>query len=113
MRLVPDTEKSDRPSPGNVRRATWWSMAVPIAGSGAAVAITVTSGDGHRGAWLFWAALATASGGAAGATFIYGLRRWRELTAIDTITPREVLRPVVLVLIVAMVGVHIPHFIHD
>jgi hypothetical protein len=52
--------------------------------------------------------LATASAAAAGATFIYGLRRWRDLTAIERITRADVVWPVVLVLVVAIVGGHAP-----
>ena len=96
-------------APGRVvtaLRDSRWGMVCPLLGLAIASAVVLPVQASDRGAWLVWAGFAVAVGSAAGALFVYGLRRWAELQAIAPIPVREVLWPVGRVGLLAVVGIN-------
>jgi hypothetical protein len=61
--------------------------------------------------WLVWAAFAVAATTAAGALFVYGLGRWRELNHLSAVSVREVVWPVMALVVVSLVLMNLTAFI--
>ena len=97
-------------------RDTWASILCPVGGLAAATAVIImvaaSQGRLDEGERLVWAALVLASGTAAGAIFVYGLRRWADLTELaPAIGWRAVRWPVARVGLLAVVGINMTGFL--
>ncbi|WP_405064968.1 hypothetical protein OG558_23765 [Kribbella sp. NBC_01510] len=80
----------------------------PLLGLAFGVALVRSSSGRGDSLWWLWAPLALSACATSGLVFVYGVRRWAELTKADQVRVRDVAMPVAAVVVAGTLAINVP-----